>query len=96
MKETLEAVYENGVFRPLRPPEGVAEQDRVTLVVTSGPGGAVSLADLPGQLPLEDAAEMEAIINREFEQVDLSEWSTRCSGHERGHRHHGRQLRQPL
>lgn len=74
MKETLEAVYENGVFRPLRPPEGVAEQDRVTLVVTSGPGGTVSLADLAGQMPLEDAAEMEAIINREFEQVDLSEW----------------------
>lgn len=74
MKETLEAVFENGVFRPLSRPESVAEHGRVTLTVTSSFAGVMSLADLAGDLPLEDAAEMEAIVNREFEQVDLGEW----------------------
>jgi len=34
MTQTLQAVYENGVFRPLSAPEGVPEHTRVTLSIT--------------------------------------------------------------
>ena len=73
MKKTVEAVYENGVFRPLERPEGIAEHRQVTLTVTLG-GTPSSLADLSGRLSADDADEMRAIVEREFERVDLREW----------------------
>jgi predicted DNA-binding antitoxin AbrB/MazE fold protein len=73
MKETLEAVYEDGVFKPLSVPSGIREHGRVTLTVTDAiaPG---SLADLHGLMPSEDADEMREIVAREFESVDSGEW----------------------
>ena len=73
MKETLEAVYEDGVFKPLSVPSGIREHGRVTLTVTDAiaPG---SLADLHGVMPSEDADEMREIVGREFESVDSGEW----------------------
>ena len=73
MTKTLEAVYENGVFRPLKCPEGIAEHGRVTLTVTSEAQPS-SLADLAGRISPDDAQEMRAIVEREFERVDLREW----------------------
>jgi predicted DNA-binding antitoxin AbrB/MazE fold protein len=69
MKETLEAVYEDGVFKPLSVPSGIREHGRVTLIVADAiaPG---SLADLHGLMPPEDADEMLEIVEREFEGVD--------------------------
>ena len=73
MKETLEAVYEDGVFKPLSVPSGIREHGRVTLTVTDAitPG---SLADLHGLMPSEDADELREIVAREFESVDSGEW----------------------
>jgi predicted DNA-binding antitoxin AbrB/MazE fold protein len=73
MTTKLEAVYENGVFRPLTQPEGIAENGRVTLTVTAE-GHPASLADLAGRISADDAQEMCAIVEREFERVDLREW----------------------
>lgn len=73
MKTTIEAVYENGVFRPLKPPEGIAEHRQVTLTVTAEHRPA-SLANLSGRISADDAAEMQAIVEREFERVDHREW----------------------
>jgi AF2212-like protein len=69
MKETLEAVCEDGVFKPLSVPSGIAEHGRVTLTVTDmiAPG---SLADLHGLMPSDDADEMREIVAREFGSVD--------------------------
>lgn len=72
-KETLDAVYEDGVFRPLKPPTGLVEHRRVTLTVTSEVAPS-SLADLAGSVPPEDAQDMREIIEREFECVDPREW----------------------
>ena len=68
-KEILEAVYEDGVFKPLRVPSGIREHGRVTLTVTDGvaPG---SLADLHGVMPFADADEMREIVEREFGSID--------------------------
>jgi predicted DNA-binding antitoxin AbrB/MazE fold protein len=73
MTKTLEAVYENGVFRPLERPEGIAEHGRVMLTVTSDEQPS-SLADLAGCISPDDAQEMRAIVEQEFKRVDLREW----------------------
>ena len=73
MKETLPAVFENGVFKPLTRPNGIAEHRQVTLTVTVEDTPS-SLADLAGCMLPEDAEEMRDIIEREFERVDPREW----------------------
>ena len=73
MKKTLEAVYENGVFRPLKRPDGLAEHRRVMLTVTAEEAPS-SLADSAGSISADDAREMREIIEREFERVDPREW----------------------
>lgn len=73
MKETLRAVFENGVFRPLKRPKGLAERREVTLTVTAEEGPS-SLADFGGRISLDDAQEMRDVVEREFERVDPREW----------------------
>lgn len=73
MKETLEAVYENGVFRPLKRPEGIAEHRQITLTVTAEEKPS-SLADVARRISPDDAREMREIVEREFERVDAREW----------------------
>ncbi len=74
MKETLEAVYENGVFKPLTTPLGIGEHRRVTLTVTDVEVSR-SLADCSGRISGADAQEMRDIVHREFERVDPREWN---------------------
>ena len=59
MSQTIPAVFEDGVFRPLRRPQGLAEHHHVTLTV-----------DVEEQV----AQELREIIDREFERVDPKEW----------------------
>jgi predicted DNA-binding antitoxin AbrB/MazE fold protein len=73
MKETLEAVYENGVFRPLKSPTGLGPHSRVTLTVTAEEPVS-SLAGSANRISSEDAREMREIVDREFEHVDPREW----------------------
>jgi predicted DNA-binding antitoxin AbrB/MazE fold protein len=73
MKETLKAVFENGVFRPLEQPKGLAERREVTLTVTVDEATS-SLADFEGRISSDDAQEMREVIEREFERVDPREW----------------------
>ena len=70
MSETIPAVFENGVFRPLRRPKGLVEHHHVTLTVDV----EEPLSDASGSLSPEDAQELREIIDREFERVDPSEW----------------------
>lgn len=76
IKRVVEAIYENGVLRPLEP-LGLAEQSRVNVTldteVETSPGAAVVRA-CAGSLPPEDARELREIIAQEFEKVDDREW----------------------
>ena len=75
VRQTIDAVYENGVLRPLTPLTGVPEHGAVRVTVTLAGGEAQrSLADCVGILPDSDAQEMRNAIEREFEGVDLNEW----------------------
>jgi predicted DNA-binding antitoxin AbrB/MazE fold protein len=73
MSETIPAVFENGVFRPLRRPKGLVEHHHVTLTVDVE-AQVSALADVSGSLSPEDAQELREIIDREFERVDPKEW----------------------
>ncbi len=74
MTQTVEAVFENGILRPLSPLHNLAEHSRVTLTVSAPAAASHPLEACIGTLPDEDAEEMRRIIEAEFEKVDLSEW----------------------
>jgi predicted DNA-binding antitoxin AbrB/MazE fold protein len=74
MVQKVDAIYENGVFRPLDPPQGLADHARVTLRVESAARTRNDLSCCVGSLPDEDAAELTRIIESEFERVDPREW----------------------
>jgi predicted DNA-binding antitoxin AbrB/MazE fold protein len=73
MSETIPAVFENGVFRPLRRPHGLVEHHQVTLTVDVEVE-ASPLSEVSGSLSSDDAQELREIIDREFERVDPKEW----------------------
>ncbi|MCH7702591.1 MAG: antitoxin family protein [Planctomycetes bacterium] len=74
MTRTINAVYENGLLRPLQPLDGLAEHAQVKLTIETVTPAGNGLTDCIGILPDEDAAEMRQIVESEFEQVNLSDW----------------------
>ncbi len=74
MTQTIDAIYEDGILRPIQPLEGVAERSRVRLTVEVAQPAVHPLADCFGILPDEDAQEMLRIIEEEFERVNPDEW----------------------
>ena len=74
MPKTVEAIYENGYFRPLSPIKGLKTHQRVAITVEKFSKRRHQLEGLCGILPDEDAAEMLKIIVDEFEKVDMNEW----------------------
>ena len=73
MTRTVQALYENGVLRPLEPLEGVAEHSHVQVTVELMERRQL-LVDCIGTLPDDDAQEMLSIIEDEFERVDAEGW----------------------
>jgi len=69
MTQTFEAVYEDGVFKPLATPVGLTNHARVTIQISTR-SQAGRPRDVIGTMPREDAEEMLAIIEREFGYVD--------------------------
>ena len=65
MTRTIEALYEDGILRPLEPLEGLAEHSRLRITLEMKEIHH-PLADLAGTLPDEDAREMQRIIGEEF------------------------------
>jgi len=70
--KTLDAIFENGILRPVEPLEGIDENSRVRIQVETGPKHP--LADSIGVLSDEDAAEMRRVIEEEFETIDARDW----------------------
>ena len=74
MTKTIEAVYENGVLRPLRPIRGLKKNQRVDITVATATMKKHPLHGLCGILPNADASEMLKTVEDEFEKVDINEW----------------------
>lgn len=71
--QTIEAIYENGVLRPLEPLDGLAEHSKVkvTIEYKAEPHPLMQFA---GILNNEEAAELLNIIEEEFKRVDPNAW----------------------
>ena len=74
MLQTIEAIYENGVLRPLQPLNGITEHARLKVTVEVEEPQPHPLADCMGIMPDEDAEEMLRIIEDEFGKVNMDEW----------------------
>jgi predicted DNA-binding antitoxin AbrB/MazE fold protein len=74
MVHIVDAIYEGGILRPVRPLEGIAEHSRVKITVEVTERATHPLSDCLGILPDEDAEEMRHIIEDEFEQVNPDDW----------------------
>lgn len=73
MQRTIEAIFANGVLRPLAPIDFIDENGRVTLTVNLASGGR-PLKGWVGGLDDADAAEMLRVIDTEFERVNPDDW----------------------
>jgi len=74
MTKTIEAIYENGVLRPVIPIKGLKKNERVAITVKKAQKTKHPLAGLCGILPDADAAEMLKTVKEEFEKVDINAW----------------------
>lgn len=70
MVQTIEAIYENGVLRPLQPLEGITEHVKLRITVEVEEPQRHPLADCIGIMPAEDAEEILHIIEDEFGKVN--------------------------
>lgn len=75
MTKSFEAIFANGVFRPLAPLPELRENDRVNITLSRVSAGATHpFADWVGTLPDDEAREMMRTIEEEFERVNPDEW----------------------
>jgi predicted DNA-binding antitoxin AbrB/MazE fold protein len=73
MQKTIEAIYENGVLRPVQPLDWLEDKRQVTVTVTTAdPQGP--LKDWVGGVSDEDAKIMRQVIDEEFGQVNPDDW----------------------
>ncbi len=69
MTQTMEAIYENSILKPLTPIRGFFEHQRVEVTVSSTEKKR-NLHSLIGTLTKEEAEEMQRSIDEEFEKID--------------------------
>lgn len=72
--KTVEAIYEKGVLRPLKPLEGVAENSKVTVTIEYEEIRLHPLLKFAGILSDTEAMELSKLIEEEFEKVDPDAW----------------------
>jgi predicted DNA-binding antitoxin AbrB/MazE fold protein len=72
MSQTFEAIFENGVLRPLTA-LGIAEHSKVRVCI-EGDAEPHPLLKYCGTVSDEDTAEIQKIIDDEYEKVDPDDW----------------------
>ena len=70
--QTIEAVYENNVLKPIKPLIGIMEHESVVIVVRPHPVKK-GLREVAGTLTHKEAKEMQKLIDEEFEKIE-GEW----------------------
>lgn len=55
MTQTVEAIYENGILRPVQPLEGIRDQSRVRVTVDVEPAASAAIAE--GAKPIWEMAQ---------------------------------------
>ncbi|MDD5187782.1 MAG: antitoxin family protein [Methanoregula sp.] len=69
MTKAIEVVYENNVFKPLEPVEGIKEHETVIAIFSRRPVKK-GLRDLAGTLSHDEARAMQRCIDEEFEKIE--------------------------
>jgi len=69
MTKTIEVVYEDNVFKPLEPVEGIEEHERMVAIFSRHPA-KIGLRDLVGSLTHDEASAMQKCIDEEFEKIE--------------------------
>ncbi|KYC39092.1 hypothetical protein WA1_34475 [Scytonema hofmannii PCC 7110] len=72
--QTVEAIYENGVFRPLKALDGLVEHSQVKITIESDQTQSHPLLQFAGILSDEEAIELQHTIANEFGKIDPNVW----------------------
>ncbi|MEH1785136.1 MAG: antitoxin family protein [Nostoc sp.] len=72
--QTIEAIYEDGVLRPLQTLTGVAEHSKVKIIIEYQETPTHPLLQFAGIISDEEAAQLQSVIYQEFEQIDSNGW----------------------
>jgi predicted DNA-binding antitoxin AbrB/MazE fold protein len=72
MTNTVEAIYEDNVLKPIEPIKGLMEHEKVTLIIRPHPVKK-GLREIAGKLTHTEAEEMQKLIDEEFEKIE-GEW----------------------
>ncbi len=72
MTKTIEVVYEDNVFKPLGPVEGLKEHERMVAIFSPRPVKK-GLRDVAGTMTHDEAMAMQKLIDEEFEKIE-GEW----------------------
>ena len=75
---TISAIYDNGVFKPMRPVD-LPQGTHVEVVLPANGGDPVAILQLRfpgsfGTMSEEDADELQRIVDEEFGQVNPDDW----------------------
>ena len=68
MTKAIEVVYENNVFKPLEPVEGIEEHERMVAIFSRRPV-KFGLRNLAGTITHDEARAMQKCIDEEFEKI---------------------------
>ena len=69
MTETIVAIYEVNVLKPIEPIKGIKEHEGVHVILCSHPIKK-GLRELVGTLTHEEAEAMQKVIDEEFEKIE--------------------------
>lgn len=69
MTRAIEVVYENNVFKPLGPVEGIEEHARMVAIFSRRPDRK-GLRNLAGTITHVDSRAMQKCIDEEFEKIE--------------------------
>jgi len=67
--QTIEAVYEDNVLKPVKPLKGIMEHQNVVVTVRPHPTKK-GLRDVAGTLTHEEAKEQQKLMDEEFEKIE--------------------------
>jgi predicted DNA-binding antitoxin AbrB/MazE fold protein len=74
MPKIIEAIYKQGIIRPINPIEGVKENSRIKVRIIKSQEKKNPILKFAGILSDEEANSMINIIEEEFEKVNPDEW----------------------
>jgi len=74
MLQVMEAIYENGVLRPLEPLKGFPEYSKLKITIEAEDTETHPLLQFARILSDEEATELTRIIGTKFEKIDPNGW----------------------